>query len=85
MEFLKALGALTAVFYATAIVGCLGSDLCSIPGTEEWWATIGRLAVYSPIVSFVIVSGVFLVSGIASAIRAFRSRRQPTDYRADQQ
>jgi hypothetical protein len=79
MEFIKAVGALTAVFYATAIVGCLGSDLCSMPGTEEWWATIGRLAVYSPVISFVIVSGVFLIRKIASMIRR---RRQP---QADEQ
>jgi hypothetical protein len=49
MEFLKALAALTAVFYATAIIGCLGSDLCYDLGTEAWWATIGRMAVYSPL------------------------------------
>ncbi len=49
MEFLKAVAALTAVFYATAIIGCLGSDLCYDLGTEAWWATIGRMAVYSPL------------------------------------
>ena len=32
MEFLKAL---TAVLYAAAVVGCLGSDLCFIPETEK--------------------------------------------------
>jgi len=50
MEFLKAVAALIAVFYATAIIGCLGSDLCYDLGTEAWWATIGRMAVYSPLV-----------------------------------
>jgi hypothetical protein len=69
MEFLKAVAALTAVFYAAAFVGCFGSDLCSIPGREEWWEMIGRIAIYSPIVSFVIVSGIFLVGEIVLAIR----------------
>jgi hypothetical protein len=70
MKFLKAVGALTAVFYAAAFVGCFGSDLCSIPGTEEWWDMIGRIAIYSPIISSVIVSGIFVVGEIpVSAIR----------------
>jgi hypothetical protein len=62
MKFLKAVGALTAVFYAAAFVGCFGSNLCFIP--EEWWEMIGRIAIYSPIVGFVIVSGIFLVGEI---------------------
>jgi hypothetical protein len=69
MKFLKAVGALTAVFYAAAFVGCFGSDVCSTPGTKEWWETIGRIAIYSPIISSVIVSGIFLVGEIVSAIR----------------
>jgi hypothetical protein len=47
MDFLKAVGALTAVFYAAAVVGCLGFDLCSVPGTKEWWEMIGRIAIYN--------------------------------------
>ena len=82
MEFLKAVGALTAVFYATAVVGCLGSDLCSVTWTKEWWEMIGRMAVYPPIISFVIVSGIFLIGEIVSTIRR---RTQPTDYQADEQ
>ena len=70
MKFLKAVGALTAVFYAAGFVGCFGSNLCFIPGTEEWWEMIERIAIYSPIISFVIVSGIFVVGEIpVSAIR----------------
>jgi hypothetical protein len=76
MEFLKAVAALTGVFYATAIIGCLGSDLCYDLGTEAWWATIGRMAVYSPLVSFVIVLSVVMVGEIAEAIGEWRWRRE---------
>lgn len=82
-EFLKAVGALTAVFQAAAITGCLGSDLCSVPGTEPWWATIGHLAVYSPIISFGIVLGLVMIRGIASKIRGRRARRQLEEYMRD--
>ena len=82
-EFLKAVGALTAVFQAAAITGCLGSDLCSVPGTEAWWATIGHLAVYSPIISFAIVLGFVMIRGIVSKIRGSRARRQLEEYMRD--
>ena len=86
MEFLKAVGALTAVLYATAIVGCLASDLCSVPGAEEWWHMVGRMGVYSPIISFVIASGLFLVAEIASAIRRRRqTERRQTERRQTEQ
>lgn len=85
MEFLRAVGALTAVLYAAVFVGCLGSDLCSSPGTEAWWATIGRMAVYSPIVSFMAVTGVLITGAIIEAIRELRHRRRPIDYQADEQ
>lgn len=75
MEFLKAIGALAAVFYGAAVVGCLGSDLCGPAGTEVWWATIGRIGVYCPIVSFVIVLCFVIVDAIASTWR--RRRDEP--------
>ena len=82
-EFLKAVGALTAVFQAAAITGCLGSDLCSVPGTAAWWATIGHLAVYSPIISFGIVSRLVMIRGIVSKVRGWRARRQLEEYMRD--
>jgi hypothetical protein len=72
VEFLKAIGALAAVFYAAAIVGCLGSDLCGPPGTEAWWAMIGRIGVYCPMVSFAIVLGFAIASAITSTRRRWR-------------
>jgi hypothetical protein len=80
-----AIAALTAVLHAAVFVRCLGTDLCSSPGTEAWWATIGRMAVYSPIVSFMAVAGVFMIGGIASTIGAWRSRKELTDYQGDEQ
>jgi len=82
-EFLKAVAALTALFYATAIVGCVGSDLCHGFGTEAWWATIGRLAVYSPIMSFVIVLALVIILGIASKIARRRAQKELEQYTRD--
>ena len=72
MEFLKAIGTLAAVFYGAAFIGCVSSDLCGPPGTEAWWAVIGRIGVYSPIVSFVIVLGFVITAAVVSARQRWR-------------